>query len=82
MSDMGDTFNAMREQTKLHRAEMLAKADTEGWTQHTEWHYSRTFAGKRMDWWPSGGKAMVAGKMIYGHRKVNAMIAKLKGTAP
>lgn len=77
-SDLGEMFAAQREATRQHRAEMLAKADTEGWHQHTEWHYSRTFAGKRMDWWPSGGKARFDGKMIYGHRRVNALIAKLK----
>lgn len=76
MGDMGELFNAQREATKRHRAEMLAKAETTGWTQHTEWHFSRVFNGKRMDWWPSGGKAMFNGRMIYGHRNVNAMISK------
>mgnify|MGYP001124676709 CR=1 FL=1 len=79
MSDMGDTFNAMKEATKEHRAKMLAKADTTGWTKHTDWHYSRMFKGKRVDWWPSGGKAMHDGKMVYGHRKVEILLAKLMG---
>jgi hypothetical protein len=77
MGDMGELFNAMRDSTKAHRAEMLAKANTEGWTRHTAWHYSRAFGAQRMDWWPSGGKAMFDGRMIYGHRKVNAKIATL-----
>ena len=77
MGDMGELFNAMKESTKAHRAEMLKKANTEGWNRHTEWHYSRTFNGKRMDWWPSGGKAQYDGRMIYGNRKVNAKIAEL-----
>lgn len=78
MSDFGDDFNAQREQTKKHRAEMLAKADVSGWTKHTEWHYSRIFLGKRVDWWPSGGKAMIDGtRMIYGHRKVNKLLKEL-----
>ena len=79
MGDMGDVFNAMKAQTKQHRADMLAKAETTGWTQHTEYHFSRTFGGDRMEWWPSGGKAKWRGKMIYGHRRVNDLIAKLKG---
>ena len=53
---MGDFFNAMRKATKAHRAKMLSKANTDGWHQHTPYHYSRVFSGKRMDWWPSGGR--------------------------
>ena len=66
-----------RERVKAHRAEMLSKADTEGWTKHSNYHYSRMFAGKRFDWWPSGGKGMYDGRMIYGHREVNSRVAKL-----
>jgi hypothetical protein len=77
MGDMGDDFRAMQARTKEHRANMLAKADTSGWTQHTEYHYSRLFNGERMEWWPSGGKAKFRGKMIYGHAKVNKLIAHL-----
>jgi hypothetical protein len=78
MSDLGEMFNDLRESTKQHRRDMLAAADTEGWKQHTEWHYTRFFNGQRIDWWPSGGKARYRNKMIYGHRKVNDLIAKLK----
>lgn len=78
MGDMGEVFNAMRKQTKDHRSKMLAKANTEGWTQHTEFHFSRLFLGKKMEWWPSGGKARYDGKMIYGHKKVNAKIKQLE----
>lgn len=81
MSDMGEMFSAMRGATQQHRREMLAKADTAGWHCHTEYHFSRVFDGERMDWWPSGGKAQFKGQMIYGHRRVNALIAKLKGEA-
>lgn len=77
MGDMGELFNAQREATRQHRAEMLAKADTTGWTRHTQWHFSRTFAGERVDWWPSGGKARYKGKMVYGHRRVAELIERL-----
>lgn len=77
MSDMGDLFNEMRERTKQHRRDMLAKADTSGWTKHSEYHFSRVFDGERVDWWPSGGKARYKNKMVYGHRKVNALILQL-----
>lgn len=78
MSDMGEMFNAMKRHVKEHKAKMLAQADTAGWTQHTEYHFSRVFGSDRMDWWPSGGKARYKGKMVYGHEKVSALIAKLK----
>lgn len=88
MGDMGETFAAMKAATKQHRAEMLEQADTSGWEQLTEWHYRRQFGKTRVDWWPSGGKAQVfvkgSGKpprMVYGHRNVNALIARLKEQA-
>lgn len=74
---MGDTFREMTKQKKLHRANMLAKADTTGWTQHTEYHYSRIYNNNRIDWWPSSGKAQYKSKMIYGHNKVNKLIKDL-----
>ena len=77
MSDMGDDFREMREETRKHRQKMLAQANTEGWTRHTEYHYSRVIDGKRVEWWPSGGKVKVNGRMIYGHRKVNTMLSKM-----
>lgn len=77
MGDMGDDFRAMREETRKHRRAMLKKANTEGWTQHTEWHFSRVINGERVEWWPSGGKAKIKGRIIYGHQKVNAMLAKM-----
>ncbi len=86
MGDMGETFEALKAATKEHRANMLAQADTTGWEELTEWHFRRHFGQTRVDWWPSGGKAQVfvkgSGKpprMVYGHGRVAAMIAKLKG---
>ena len=86
MGDMAEIFNAMKAHKKQHRAEMLAKADTSLWTQHTPYHFSRVFGpvhgGERVEWWPSGGKARYRDRMIYGHRKVAALIAKLEGKTP
>ena len=78
MGDMGEIFNGMKESTRKHRAEMLEKANTAGWKRHDAYHFSRKFGGKTLHWWPSGGKAMWnGGTMIYGHRKVNALILGL-----
>ena len=79
MGDMGELFNAQRAATKAHRAEMLAKADTTGWTKHTQWHFSRMFGRDRVDWWPSGGKAMYRKKMVYGHRRVAELLRRQSG---
>jgi hypothetical protein len=77
MSDAGELFRTQAEATKRHRAEMLAKADTSGWTRHTDFHFSRYYGRDRIEWWPSGGKAKFKGRMVYGHRKVNELIARL-----
>lgn len=77
MGDMGDTFKAMQENIKAHRAEMLAKADTTGWTEHTPYHFSRTINGERIEWWPSGGKVKYQGKMVYGHKKIEKLFSKI-----
>jgi hypothetical protein len=82
MSEMGELFGAMKRQAQKHRAEMLAQADTTGWTQHTPYHFSRTFDGKRVEWWPSGGKAKIDGRMVYGHRNVRAALSRLARSQP
>ena len=82
--DMGEIFNGMQERTRQHRAHMLQQADTTGWQALSEYQFRRQFGQTRIDWWPSGGKAMVweigrkQGRMVYTHRKVNALIARLK----
>ncbi|QZI85859.1 hypothetical protein CPT_Suso_056 [Stenotrophomonas phage Suso] len=79
-------FRALAQQNKEHRAAMLAKADTTGWQQLSPYHYRRWFYDTRVDWWPSGGKAQVFTKgsgqppqMVYGHRRVAALVERLKG---
>lgn len=83
--NMADTFRAMDQATKEHRAAMLEQADTAGWEALTDYHYRRWFDGTRVDWWPSGGKAQVfipfsgsPPRMVYGHRKVAELVAGLK----
>jgi hypothetical protein len=77
MSDMGEAFREWTERKRKHREKMLAQANPEGWTQHTPYHWSRTIGGVRIEWWPSGGKAKVGDRMVYGHRKVAAAIDKM-----
>lgn len=74
---MGEYWAEHREDLRAHRAKMLAQADTAGWTQHTPHHFSRVFDGVRVEWWPSGGKAKIGDRMVYGHRKVRRAFERL-----
>lgn len=66
MGDMAEVFNAMRDADKERRHKNLAKADPEGWTQHTSYHWSRTLNGKRLDYWPSRNKWQYEGRVMCG----------------
>lgn len=64
------------------RAEFLARAiagDDGGWTKHTEYHWSRMVAGKRLDYWPSRKKWQYAGHVQRGD--VRAFILRQEGGA-
>lgn len=65
---MGDTefYHAWKESTKAKKANQLAESDTTGFTKHTEYHYSTTVDGDRLDWWPSTRRWMYRGKVTYG----------------
>lgn len=52
-------------------------ADDGGWTKHTEYHWSRTVAGQRLDYWPSRKKFQYAGRVMRGD--VQRFIAKSTG---
>lgn len=56
MGDMGDVFRDMKRHDKERKAKNLKQANPEGWIQHTEYHWSRTVNGKRLDYWPSRNK--------------------------
>ena len=68
-----DKFDADRAR---FMSEALAADDGE-WTRHTEYHWSRTVAGDRLDYWPSRKKFQYRGKVMRGD--VAAFIAKLGG---
>lgn len=48
-----------KEKFDADRARFLAAAKSEddgGWTKHTDYHWSRTVAGQRLNYWPSRKK--------------------------
>jgi len=66
MGDMAEVFRDMREMDKEQKERNLSKANPEGWTQHTEFHWSRDLAGSRLDYWPSRNKFQYRGKVMRG----------------
>lgn len=66
---MDDNFyNDFKEWDKLRKKKNLANAEKKsgGWIKHTEFHWSRTVAGKRLDYWPSRNKFMYDGRVMCG----------------
>jgi hypothetical protein len=72
MGDMKEVFDLMKERNKERKAKNLASANPDGWTKHTEYHWSRKLHGKRLDYWPSRNKFQYDGKVMCGD--VNAFI--------
>ena len=65
-SDMAEVFNIMREKDKERRERNLSKANPEGWTIHTTYHWSRMLNGKKLQYWPSRNKFMYDGRVMCG----------------
>jgi hypothetical protein len=66
MGDSREAFDYMKELDKERRERNLAKADPADWTIHTDYHWSRTLAGKRLDYWPSRNKFQYDRKVMCG----------------
>lgn len=54
-------------------------SDDGKWTKHTEFHWSRTIGGERLDYWPSRKKFQFRGRVMRGD--VAQFIAKKEGAA-
>ncbi len=85
MSDRDPIWDALKAHSKekfnTDRAAFMAQAiakDDGLWTKHTEHHWSRNVAGKRLDYWPSRKKFQFDGRVQRGD--VLAFIAKAEGT--
>lgn len=65
------------------RRNFLEKAIAEDdgqWIKHTEYHWARIVAGKRLDYWPSRSKFQYDGKVQRGN--VMKFIKTIKAAAP
>lgn len=75
MSDERDPiWDAMKQHSKEKFAadrkrflEQAEKDDDGGWTKHTQYHWSRTVDGDRLDYWPSRKKFQYRGKVQRGN---------------
>ena len=57
MGDMGEVFRAMKHRDRERRQANLEAANPEGWTQHTQWHWSRVLSnGEKVQYWPTKNK--------------------------
>ena len=66
MGDMSEVFNPWKKYKKTKRRENLEKADSTGWSKHTEYHWYRELNGSRLDYWPSTKKWQYQGKVMNG----------------
>ena len=73
MSDRDPIWDALKANSKekfdADRKRFFADAvaaDDGGWTKHTEFHWSRIVAGKRLDYWPSRKKFQFDGRVMRG----------------
>jgi hypothetical protein len=73
MTDRDPIWDALKEHSKekfdRDRTAFLEKAkkdDDGGWTKHTEYHWSRSVNGERLDYWPSRKKYQYKGKVKRG----------------
>ncbi|MCW7553762.1 hypothetical protein NX722_14200 [Endozoicomonas gorgoniicola] len=66
MGDMAEDFKLLKKLNKERKQRNLENASKEGWHLHTEYHWSRTLNGKRLDYWPSRNKFMYEGKVMVG----------------
>lgn len=73
MSDRDSFWNELAEHKKAKfnkdRERFMKEANDSndgGWTVHTEYHWSRTVAGDRLDYWPSRKKWQFKGRISRG----------------
>jgi len=78
MGDMAEDFKFLKQLNKDRKKRNLESASKEGWNLHTEWHWSRTLNGKRLDYWPSKNKFQYSGKVMCGD--VDGFIRKRQST--
>lgn len=57
---------ARKKRRAAERLQRLKKTPADGWKKHTQFHWSREFKGKKLDYWPSTGRFYYDGAMFEG----------------
>ena len=83
--DESGIWSALKEHKKAKfdadRERFLKEANANndgGWTIHTDYHWSRTVSGQRLDYWPSRKKWQYKGRISRGD--VQQFIKKLEAS--
>jgi hypothetical protein len=78
MDDESDFWKALsaykKEKFDADRKRFLQDAilqDDGQWIKHTQWHWSRSINGERLDYWPSRKKFQFRGKVMRGLKLMN-----------
>lgn len=76
MSELSEYWRDVKEADKERKERNLKKANenSDGWTKHTDYHWSRKLNGDRLDYWPSRNKFQYKGRVMVGD--VNGFIEK------
>lgn len=69
MGDEGDYWRDVKvaERKRKDRNLAAAQSSPQSWTKHTDYHWSMTLAGKRLDYWPSRNKFQYEGRVMTGN---------------
>lgn len=80
--DDSGMWRAYKDHHRKRREENWRKADPEGWTVHTPYHWQMLLLGDILDYWPSRNKWRWRGKTHHGNVRefINARTADRPGT--
>lgn len=66
MGDVGEDWRAIGDMRKARKTANLEAANSDGWKVHTDYHWSRTLNGLRLDYWPSTTRFKFDGRYYTG----------------
>lgn len=68
MGDMGEFWRDVKEADKERKERNLNRAEKSktDWKKHTQYHWSITLNGSRLDYWPSRNKFQYQGRVMTG----------------
>jgi len=81
-SNQSDCKKLREKNRKKRRAQkkldILKSQDHTGWGTHTEYHWYKTVCGLKLDFWPSGKKAMFNGVVYKNVEDIDELVKAIK----